>query len=124
MSEDAHKIAFGKVRPARIERIDYALLAVDSETEKPMGYVTCREHDAETVYWQFGGAFPGTKGSGQTFEGCTKLMEWCEGRYKRITGRVENTNLPALHLALKLGFLINGVQHASGTVLLELVKEF
>ncbi len=65
-SEDAHKIAFGKVKPASWDRIDFALLAVD-DSEMPMGYITCREHDHETIYWQFGGAFPGTKGTCKTW---------------------------------------------------------
>ncbi len=122
-SEDAHKIAFGKVKPASWDRIDFALLAVD-DSEMPMGYITCREHDHETIYWQFGGAFPGTKGTCKTWLIYNLAAEYCSNHYKRITTVIENTNISMLKMAMKLGFIIVGVRGVQGSVLLELVKEF
>lgn len=124
ISENAHKVAFGTVKPASLERIDFALMAVDSASDQPLGYVTCREHDAETLYWQFGGALPGTKGTIKSWRAYQEGLGWCEGRYKRVTTMIENTNLPMLELALKAGFLVNGIRYTADKILVELVKEF
>ena len=124
MSENAHKIAFGKVKPASLDRIDFALLAVDQESDRPLGYVTCREHDAETLYWQFGGALPGTRGTVNSWGTYLALIDWCSSRYRRLTTLIENKNVVMLKMAMKAGFLINGIRYSSDSILVELVKEF
>lgn len=121
-SENAHKICFGKLKPSAWDRIDFALLVVNDD--RPLGYVTCRETDPETLYWQFGGAFPGTKDTATTFKGYCAFVEYCRDKYKRITTLIENDNLVMLKMAMKVGFRVVGIRFAAGSVLLEHVLEF
>lgn len=121
-AEKAHLICFNKLNPAEKQRIDFAL--VSRWGDRLMGYVTCREMDADTVYWQFGGAFPGTKDTALTFKGYTALIGHCKNKYKRITTLIENTNTPMLKMAMKAGFLIVGIRNYNASILLEHVLEF
>lgn len=122
MSENAHLIAFGKKKPASFDRIDFTLLV---RTEKElMGYVTCREFDHETIYWQFGGAFPGTQSTSLSWIGYQAFVEWCKPRYKRITTLIENKNTVMLKMAMKVGFRVIGVRNFQGSILLEHLLEF
>lgn len=122
MSKNAHLISFGEKREPSIERIDFALLAVSEH--KALGYITCREADAETVYWQFGGPFPGTKGSSVSFRCYQAAVEWCKLRYDRVYTFIENSNKAMLKMALEVGFLIVGVRVFKGQILVELLLEF
>lgn len=121
-SENAHFVCFGKHKPAEWDRIDFALLVVDEE--KPMGYVTCREIDAETLYWQFGGAFPGTRDTHRSFRGYQAFVDYCKPKYKRISTLIENDNLVMLKMAMKVGYRIIGVRSFKGSILLEHLLEF
>lgn len=122
-SELAHLIVFNKRKPASMDRIDFALVA--QKDDALISYVTCREHDAETLYWQFGGAFPGTKNTSLSFQAYQMGINWCKEKgYKRVTTAVENTNIVMLKFALKVGFLIVGIRNHHGSVLVELVLEF
>lgn len=121
-SAHAHRIAFGEVMPEGLERIDFALLLVDGK--KPLGYVTCRELDSETIRWQFGGAFPGTQGTAVTYRGYQAFVRHAMRDYKRIGTLIENTNVVMLKMALKVGFRVIGVRMFQGSVLLEHVLEF
>ena len=123
-SEQAHLIAFGKAKPASWDRIDYALLLVDRDANAPSGYITCREFDHETIYWQFGGSMPGTKNTPKSLACFDAALEWAKAAYRRITFVVENTNLPMLKLAMKREFQIVGVRNFHGSILLEHMKEF
>ena len=123
-SEQAHLIAFGKEKPASWDRIDYAMLLVDRRSNTPGGYITCREFDHETVYWQFGGAMPGTKGTLGSLACFDAALDWARRAYRRVTFVVENTNFAMLKLAMKRGFQIVGVRNFHGAVLLEHMKEF
>lgn len=123
LAPEAHLIAFGRARPASHDRIDFALVGVEGET--PVGYVTCREHDHETLYWQFGGTMPGTRGTMKPYRYFEQAVSWAwVAKYKRITLSVENDNTVMLKLALKAGFRVTGVRNFQGTVLLEHVLEF
>lgn len=122
-SEFAHESVFGKKKPVEMERIDFALLCV-SDKEIPMGYITCRENDSETIYWQFGGVFPGTKDTILSFRVMQAMVRFCKEHYKRITYLVENTNTAMLKFAMRMGFKIQGVRYHNGSVLLEHVLEF
>ena len=121
-SANAHKIAFAEIKDPEIDRIDFALIVADDD--KAMGYLTCREFDADTIYWQFGGAFPGTKDTSLSWRGYQAFVEWCRPRYKRITTLIENTNLVMLKMAMKVGFRVCGVRVFKGDILLEHVLEF
>lgn len=122
-SENAHLIAFGKKKSVDQERIDYALVAT-SDGGELIGYVTVKEMDAETVYWQFGGAFPPGRGSPRAWTGYKALLDWTASRYKRMTTLIENTNVPMLKLAMHAGLRVIGVRNYKGEVLLEHGIEF
>lgn len=123
LSEKAHLVCFGTQKPAHWDRIDFALMTID-ETGTPMGYVTCREHDAETLYWQFGGAFPTTKGTIKSFRTYESLINYVRAMdYKRVTTLIENTNLVMLKMAMTVGFRIIGVRNYKDSILLEHLLE-
>jgi RimJ/RimL family protein N-acetyltransferase len=123
LSEKAHSIVFGEFRPASKERFDYALIAIDP-TDTLMGYITVRESDSDTAYWQFGGSFPSYRGSPYMFKAYAKAIEWSRGRYDRITTFIKNDNKPMLKFALHAGFKVVGVRAFKGNVLLEQSIEF
>lgn len=117
LSENAYKASFGNYRPSTKDRVDFALLGVESGV--PVGFITCYEHDSETIYWQFGGAFPGTLKTLKVLEYYSQAVDWCRGRYKKILTFIENTNLAMLRLAMKVGFRISGVRYYNGSILVE-----
>lgn len=119
--ENAHKIAFSELRPKEMERISYALLAVDEE--KSIGYFTIIEMDAETAYLQFGGSFPGTRGTALVFHAYRDGIKWCSDRYKYLKTSIKNDNISMLKLAMKVGFKIVGIKMQNGNVLLEHLLE-
>lgn len=123
-SEDAHRASFSEFRPAYMDRIDYALLAHDPDVKGPLAYVTIRELDADSVYWQYGAAFP-TIAKGIHVVGIyQRFVDYMRESYKRITTLVENTNVAYLRLAMKVGFRIIGVRMFKGTILVELLLDF
>lgn len=121
-SEAAHKIAFKELKPASWDRIDYALLAIDGDVAA--GYVTCRELDSESVYWQYGGAMPGTRDTIKSFRAYEAFVQWHKSRYKRVATYIENTNTVMLKMAMRVGFRITGVRNYQGSILLEHLLEF
>lgn len=121
-SESAHRICFHEIKPANFDRIDFALLCVSNDV--PCAYVTCREYDHETVYFQFGGAFPGTQGGMKSWKCYEKLTDFARTKYRRITTLIENTNTVMLKFAMKMGYRIIGIRNYGGSVLLEHVLEF
>jgi hypothetical protein len=123
-ANNAHVAVFGKYRPGYVDRISYALLVIDTEKQNPVGYLTARELDNESVYWQFGG---GIKPHFQPVTVLTiynLLIAWHGERYKRISTYVKNDNIEYLKIALKAGFRIIGIRNFKGDILLELLKEF
>jgi L-amino acid N-acyltransferase YncA len=118
LSEDAHLVCFGTIRPAYRDRFDFALLATDQN--QLLAYVTCRETDHDTLYWQYGGAFPSAQGSALSFRSYAKLVEHCDkAGYKQITTLIENENTVMLKMAMKVGFRIIGMRARNGKVFLE-----
>lgn len=123
-SENAHAVAFGKIKDVSKERIDYALIARWEESQELIGYVTVKEMDADSVYWQFGGALPPGRGTVRVWAGYQAFLEWTSQRYKRMTTLIENTNVPMLKMALHARLRITGVRNYKGEVLLEHGIEF
>lgn len=123
MSENAHLIVFDEKRPKDMERIDFALLCTD-ESDTPLTYVTCRELDSETLYWQFGGSFPGTKGTTKSYHSYIHTTEACwDLGYKRITTLIENTNCVMIKFAMKIGYKIIGIRNFKNHIMLEHLLE-
>lgn len=122
MAESAHLICFDENRPAFMDRIDYALLNVVGD--KPLNYCTVRELDAESVYWQYGGAFPNSKGTIHSARSYARNIKWSfEQGYKRITTYVKNTNTEMFRIQLKCGFRVIGMRYFDGDLYLELILE-
>jgi hypothetical protein len=121
-SENAHRAVFGKIKPASFDRIDYALLYVVDE--KPAGYVTVRELDPDTVYWQFGGLFPWAQKSIRTISMIDETMAFQSKIAKRLVTYVENNNFSMLKFYLSRNLLITGIRHYNGSTLVELMKEW
>lgn len=119
MGEHAHRSTFAEKREAKDERIDFALIAVLKKSNLILGYVTCREVDSETVYWQYGGSFHDVRASIHNFKAYCLMLDYCAERYKRMSTLIENTNRPMLKMAAKAGLLIVGVRNFKGKVLLE-----
>ncbi len=118
----AYAKTFHELRPAHLERPDFVLFC--EYKERPCGFVTCIEMDSETVYWQFGGLFDEVKSTiaaRSAISGCIEKMR--EKGFKRISTRVENTNLRMLRLEMKFGFLVVGTYTFKNKIYLELVNE-
>lgn len=124
LAEKAHLIVFNETKKPDMDRIDFTLL-VESGSGIPMQYATCRELDKESLYFQYGGSFPGTKGTINSVRCMEKIIEWAEfAGYKRISFLIENTNEAMLKLAIRTGFLITGIRNFKGLILVEHLKEF
>ena len=122
LAENAHLVVFNEVRLNEQNRIDFALLAVD---ETPLQYVTCRELDDETLYWQYGGSFPSCRGTPKSFLAYNAIIQACKDLgYKRISFLVENNNFPMLKFAIAAKCNIVGMRTFNGSVWLEHLKEF
>jgi len=120
-SENAHKLAFSKILPFGMNRIDYALLIINDDT--PVAYLTARELDADSVYWQFGGVFPEKRNSIVAFKCFWAALNWAKERYKRVSILVENTNTSMLKFCMKVGFVIVGIRNYGNSILLEHLYE-
>lgn len=122
LSEQAHLICFNEIRPASVDRIDFALMAVD-ENKIPLSYMTIREVDSETAYLQYGGSFkPGSVHSFRSYE--LMLNRLKEEGYLRLQTYIENTNTTMLKFALKAGWLITGIRTFEGSILTEQTMKF
>ena len=123
MAEEAHLICFNETRPKTLDRIDYALVNV-TDKEEILNYCTVKELDAESVYWQFGGAFPNSKGSVHSARSYARNIKWTfENGYKRITTYAKNTNSDMLRVQLKCGFVPIGMRTVQGEVYVEMLLE-
>lgn len=119
-AEDSHAAVFKEYRPSSMDRISYALAA--SDERGVIGYVTCRETDAESIYWQYGGAVE-TRYGIAAYRGFEAFIEYSEKRYKRVSTLVKNDNIKYLHLLMKFGFRVIGLRSFGGEIFLELLKE-
>ena len=109
---------FDTYRPKEIDRVDFVLLG---ELEgKPLGFLSCKAFDSQTVYCQFGGAFPEVEKVYRA-RAYQQALIFLKERYKTVFTFVDNTNVPMLRLAMANGFLIEGIRMSgSGKVLVEL----
>lgn len=119
-ADSAHKLVFKKSRDPLIDRISFALLA--HLHDSPLGYVTCREIDAESLYWQYGGALDEFRGF-NAVRGFKAFFNYCSDRYKRITTLVKNDNVAYLHLLMKMGFRAIGIRMFQAEIFLEMYWE-
>lgn len=123
ISTDTHLVVFEQARSADMDRIHYALIARD-DLNNVYGYVTVKEQDSESVYWQYGGAFPSCAKTVRVHSVYKEFIEWTRSKYKRISAMVENKNIRYLKLAMAHGFKIIGVKNFKNTILIELLLDF
>ena len=105
-SEGCYAEVFGQYRRSSLDRIDFAVgTTVD---DRPVAYITCKEFDGETLYYQFGGRFPGASRIllVRFFEA---LNKWALSKYKKVFMLVERDNTPMIKLGFHTGFRIEGV---------------
>ena len=121
-SEQAHLICFNEIRPEKMNRIDFALTTVLDSV--PQTYMTCREIDEETIYLQYGGAFPSAKGTTKSFTGYVEMLLELSQSYKRATTLIENKNTAMIRFAMKVGFEIIGIRTFDGKIYLEHLLNF
>ncbi len=122
MAQDAHATVFNEIRKPDMDRISFALLG--REALVPLGYVTVRELDKESCYWQYGGAFPSSAKSPKVLTCYLKFINYSlELGYKRISTYIENTNKTMLKIAIEVGFKPIGIRNFKDQILLELILE-
>lgn len=122
-SEDAYRASFGELRDSSLERFDFSIMAID-ENNNISGFITCKEMDSETLYWQHGGTFKNYAKTIHVIGGYREFLNWAKERYKRVTTRIENINHSMLKMALAVGFTIIGTCVVNNKIYLELVNEF
>lgn len=113
----AHILVFKESREPLLDRISFALLAHNNQS--PVGYVTCRELDAESLYWQYGGALDEFRGF-NAVRAFRVFFNYCAEKYKRISTLVKNDNVAYLHLLMKMGFRAIGLRTFGGEIFLEM----
>ena len=120
-AEAAHAVAFQEMRKPTMERLDFVFVA--EKNGAPAAYVTCREFDAESLYFSRGGAFPITKGSVRSFHAFLGFVgKSRELGYKRITYLVHNKNKAMLKFTLAADFLAIGCRTIDGETYIEFLK--
>lgn len=113
VAKDIHFGTFGEERDPDKNRIDFALLCVN-EHDKITAYSTLVELDDESVYMQHGGSVEGTKF--ETVKSYLQMIADLKSKYKHISTRVFNYNIPMIKLALQAGFIIVGAQYNCSNV--------
>ena len=106
LAQNAHLISFGEIRPPEFNRFHYALVCLDDA--EIYSYATIVEMDQESAYMQHGGAMPNIKGTVSVLKCYRLVMDWLRLRYKRISTRISNQNLPMLKMAMHEGLRIIG----------------
>lgn len=120
-AESAHAAVFDRHRPVSLDRSDYTIFL--HTEQRAIGYATVRELDAESVYWQYGGAFPPLH-KVHRFEAFKHLLAaQKELGAKRVSTLVLNENVPYLKMCMAAGFLIIGVRCFKHEIYVELLKE-
>lgn len=122
VAEGIHQTIFKEVRPASLNRFDYALVVWDGS--RPIGYITCRETDAESIYISYGGVMPEARKSDESKSGMLSLISYLKQHYKRANMLVENTNVFMLKKALNSGFYPVGVTNYCNSIFVDLRLEW
>ena len=122
VAEQIHNIVFDEYRPSSLNRIDFALVAW--KDVDPIGYVTCRETDSESIYISFGGVMPENRNSENSKAGMEVILSYLKEHYKRANMLVENTNIFMLKKALNIGFLPVGIANYRGSIFVDLRYEW
>jgi RimJ/RimL family protein N-acetyltransferase len=124
LGPNAHLAVFSEKAPPSQDRMDFALLTIEEDTNDVLAYVTCRELDPETLYWGYGGSFPTAKNSSRSWGAYRAMTDKSFSLgYKHIFTLIENKNKVMLKFASKIGYTIVGIRHVNGCTMLEHVLE-
>ncbi len=119
LAQGVHSIVFKEIQDADYNRISYALLLVEKESDVVTSYITIQEMDAKWAYIQYGGAFPNYQKGLYVVRGFHQLLNYLRERYDKISTFVENSNYAMLKLYMREGFLVTGIKYFRETILLE-----
>lgn len=122
VSDGIHQLVFGEYRNSSVNRFDFALVAWEGVS--PIGYITCRETDCESIYISYGGVMPENRNSIESKVGMDALISYLKESYKRANMLVENTNVFMLKKALNTGFIPVGIANYCGSVYVDLRLEW
>lgn len=119
-AKSARMSVFGEDLDPSVERIDFGYLVADSAKKELRIYSTFYEMDNESVYLTFGGAFPPSRGIGNTPAAFGALLAHLGTLgYKSVHWHCKNTNGPMIKLGARVGALIVGISTTPRAVLLE-----
>lgn len=122
VSEEIHSYVFGEYRNKDLNRIDFALVAWIEDS--PIGYITCRETDSDSIYISYGGVLPESRHSEDSKMAFEEILNFLKLNYKRANMLVENTNVFMLKKALNSNFIPVGITNYCGSVFVDLRAEF
>lgn len=122
VSEDIHKAMFNETRPASLGRYDFVVSVWDEEN--PIGYVHCRETDAESIYIGHGAVFHEQRQNEKSKIGFDMILDHLKVSYWRANILVENDNIFMLKKALNHGFKVVGVTNYCNTILIDMRLEW
>lgn len=109
LSDMAQIATFNESRPAYMNKIDYAL-GVRTD-DAIISWVTVRELDHESLYWQYGGCLPQHQNTLNSFKSYKMMRDFCfKNGTQNISTLVENNNIVMLKMAFKIGFRIIGTK--------------
>lgn len=88
--------------------------------ERYVGLISAYLHNADSVYLEYAGF---DEGIGKSYRPILfkEVIAFVHQDYKNIIFRIENTNIPALKVALNTGFKIIGVR-LDGVLFVEMIK--
>lgn len=119
MAKNAHVAVFDETWNAELERISFALLMVQAETNRLISYATVQVIDPQTVYLQYGGVFPKFRGTPLSFLSFKEMLIELKKSFSKIITLVENSNYPMLRFYMKEFFVITGIRYFKEHILLE-----
>lgn len=119
LAEAAHIAVFDESWDKNMERIDFAMVMVQTDTNTLISYATAQVVDPSTVYLQYGGVFPKFRGTPLSFLSFKEMLDVLKKSFKKIVTLVENNNYPMLRFYIKEFFLITGIRYFKNHIYLE-----
>ncbi len=119
-SQDARLCVFDEIIDADQERLDFALIIADADTNKPIQYACFTEGDKYTLYLSYGGTFPPYRNTIYSFKAFLHMLEYLKKRgYTDLNFHTRNDNVSMLKFAMKTNFKIVGIKMIGTKIFLE-----
>lgn len=123
-AENAHVAVFDERILKDKDCIDFALITIDTTSDKVVTYVTIREYDKDYAHWYWGGSFPDYRGTISAYRAMEAILDWMKVNYKKMSYFTQNTNYAMIKFGVTKKFQIVGMRLAKDGLLLEHVIEF